>query len=297
MLILITGGTGSIGKKLIEKLQNSGYRLRILSRKKTESEASASGNFEYIKGNLENSDNLDKAVENADGVIHLAGITHTNDFKMYFKINAEGTKNLTEACRRKGVKKFIYISSRTACEEGGAYAQSKLLAEKIVKESGLDWTILRPSEVYGTKEKEAISRLISIVKKSLFVPIIGNGRYLLSPVYIDDLVQSILSALKNNSSIKKTYIIAGPEELTYVELVDKISKILGVKRIKIFIPVIFFKLLAFLFGFLGSNTLVRDQIPRLLCKKSADISSAKQELNFNPRTVENGIKIIINNKQ
>lgn len=291
MLILITGATGSIGKKLTDKLRNSGYRLRILARKIDDGNISG-GNIEYSKGSLEDAQSLNKAASGADIVIHLAGITHTNEEALYFKINTEGTKNLINACQNNGVKKFIYISSRTACEEGGSYAKSKLLAEKALRESDLDWVILRPSEIYGAGGKEAISKLINIIQKSAFVPIIGNGQYLLSPVHADDLIQSILAILKNNAYSKKIYTIAGPEEFTYSELVDKISKIAGVKRIKIFIPLSVFEFLAFVFYIFKKDIFVRDQIPRLICEKSSDIAPAKKELRFNPRTLEEGIKLI-----
>lgn len=291
MTVLITGGTGSIGKKLTVRLKNSGLGIRVLARKLS---AENDNGTSYIKGDLEKTESLDKAVADpVDTVIHLAGITHTHNSQLYYEINAEGTKNLIKACQKKGVKRFIYVSSRAACPEGGAYARSKLLAEKTVKESGLDWTILRPSEVYGMENKEGVSGLINIVRKSPFVPVIGNGRYSLNPVFADDLAQSIAAALKNKASFKKTYTIAGPQELTYNELTDKISQILGVKRIKIFIPLILLEICAHLFHLLGINALVYDQIPRLLCKKSADISLARKDLNFNPRTVEEGIRKII----
>lgn len=295
MLVLITGASGSIGKKLTNKMQNSGYRLRILTRKNNANESSS--NIEYVKGDLEDQGSLDKATAGIDAVIHLAGITHTNDRGSYFRINTEGTKNLIKACQNNNVKRFIYISSRSACPEGGAYAESKYLAENFLEKTSLDWTILRPAEVYGTKEKEAISGLINIVRKNPFVPVIGNGQYLLSPIYVDDVIVSIIAALKTNASIKKTYIISGPEELTYNNLIDKISRMLGARRIKIPIPVAVFKLLAVLFYFFGMNILVRDQIPRLLCKKSADISPARRDLDFNPMPIEEGIKILISSKK
>lgn len=287
MLVLITGATGAVGKKLIEKLQNSDHKIRILTRKIS---TERYRNIEYIRGDLDDMASLNKAVNNIDAVIHLAGITHTNDFGLYFKINTEGIKNLIKACQNNNIKRFIYISSRTACEEGGAYAQSKLLAEKALKESNLDWIIIRPSEVYGAGKKETISKLINIIQKSPVVPVIGNGRYLLSPIYVDDLVQSILAVIEKNQYSKKIYTIAGPEEFTYSELIDKISEILGVKRVKIFIPLSVFRFLAFLFYIFKKDIFVRDQIPRLLCEKSADITLAKKELNFNPRTIEAGIK-------
>lgn len=288
MLILLTGGTGSIGKQLTDELMKSGYNLRILSRN---SSAKERKNIEYISGDLNNIESLASAVKGVDAIIHLAGITHTNDTKLYYAINTEGTRNLIKACQINNANRFIYISSRTACLEGGAYAKSKYIAEELVKASGLKWTILRPSEVYGAEKKEAIENLAAMIKKYPVIPIIGNGRYSLSPVHIDDLVQCIIAALNNNASFGKTYTVAGPEEFTFNQIVDKISNIYHVKRVKIFIPITLLKFIAFLFGILKMNTIVRDQIPRLLCKKSADISPAREDLKFNPRKIEEGLNL------
>ncbi len=287
MRILITGATGAIGRKLIAKLENTGYALRILARKKP---LFFSEKIEYSIGDLQNIKSLNKAANNIDIVIHLAGLTHSHNSRLYYAINTDGTKNLITACKSNDVKKIIHISSRTAGIEGGAYAHSKLLAEKIIISSGLNWMILRLSEVYGTSNKEMISRLLHIIKKSKFIPVIGAGDYLLSPIYIDDVIDVIVVILNNNSFTNKIYTISGPEIFTYNQLIDRLSRILKVERIKISVPVFFAKIIAFLFYLFKINMFVQDQIPRLLCKKPADIMLAKKELNFNPRTIEAGIK-------
>lgn len=287
MRILITGATGAIGRKLITGLENTSYVLRILARKKP---SFFSKKIECAIGNLQNIESLNKAVHNIDIVIHLAGLTHNHDSQLYYTVNTDGTKNLIAACKSNNVKKIIHISSRTAGVEGGAYAHSKLLAEKAVIVSNLDWIIIRLSEVYGANNKEMVSRLINIIKKNKFIPIIGTGVYLLSPVYIEDVIKVIITILNNNIYANKIYTISGPEVLTYNQLIDRLSKILKVKRNKIFIPVFFIKIMAFLFYLLKKDIFVQDQIPRLLCKKPSDITLAKKELNFNPRTIEAGIK-------
>lgn len=289
MRILITGATGIVGKKLLTELNRFSYDIRILTRKK-ENYAATSDNFEYAAGNLEDKNSLDNATRGIDTVIHLAAITHTNNQKLYYQINIEGTKNLLRAAEKNGVKNFIFISSRVASIEGGAYAHSKLLAEEAVKSSQLNWIILRPAEIYGAGEKEAVSKLIHIIKNNKFIPIIGNGQYSLSPVYIDDIIECIAEILQKNSYSKKTYTLAGPEEFTFTELTDKISKVLKVKRIKIFIPIFSLKALAFFFYLAKSDIIVEDQIPRLLCAKSSDISLAKKDLNFHPRSIVEYIK-------
>ena len=149
MRILITGGTGIIGKKLTGKLKELDYELRLLVFK-SELENIKNGNLEIAVGDLSDPASLRQATSEVDIVIHLAAITHTNNQELYLKVNTEGTKNLIRACEDNQVTKFIFVSSRTASEEGGAYAYSKLLAEKEVEQSKLDWVILRIAEVYWT---------------------------------------------------------------------------------------------------------------------------------------------------
>jgi len=290
MNIFITGSSGVIGKKLLSRLKKDGHQLSILVRKK-ENEPADNSSVKIFVGDLMDSSSLETATRGIDAVIHLAGITHTNNFQLYYDINANGTKNLIEACEKNRVKKFIYISSRAANAEGGAYARSKLLAEEEVKKSSIPWIILRPGEVYGAGEKEAVSRLMRIIQKNTFIPILGNGNYQLSPVYVDDVIEAIAASM-NEKVVNKTYTICGPREVTYNELVDIISNQLHVKKIKIRIPIFSLQCLAWIFYIIKKDIFVRDQIPRLLSEKPSDISEAVRDLHFHPKSIEEGFGLI-----
>ena len=284
MKILITGASGGIGKILIKKLIKAGFDdLVILSRGKSKFEET-----EKLKiriGNLDNFNSLDKALKNIDIIIHLAGITHTKKTKKYFQINTEGTKNLLQAAEKNFVKKFIFVSSRAASEVGGAYAYSKLLAEQMVKKYKFSWIILKPAEVYGAKNDEAVQKLINKIKKSYFIPVPRKGEFELSPVFVDDVVAVIINSiqtLKNNTS----YILAGANSFSYKNLVNLIARACNKKIKIIYVPIFILKIIAFVFP----RLLVSDQIPRLLVKKSDDISLAREYLNFNPRNFKEWVK-------
>ena len=291
MRILVTGASGAIGKKLIYKLKRlPKYKITVLSRL---SESDDSHSVNHLVGDLTNLDDLYQATLNIDIVLHLAGITHTNEQNLYYSINFDGTKNLVKACQKNKIKKFIFLSSRTASYEGGAYAKSKLLAEKEVEKSGLDWVILKPAEVYGAAESDVVYRLIKLVRQSNYVPVIGHGRYLLSPVFIDDVVDAILKTIQQDNAIGKKYILAGPEEFSYTEMIDRLSIFFNVKRVKVYVPLFLIKFLAFIFFIFKKDDFVRDQVPRLICKKSADIFLAQHDLGFNPRNFETGINSLL----
>jgi len=225
-------------------------------------------------------------------VIHLAALTHSSDRDDYFKVNAEGTKNLIEVCQRNKVSRFIYMSSGAAHPKGGAYSESKLAAERWVREStGLCWTILRPREVYGTGGREGINQLIRWVQRLPVIPVIGNGCYSMSPVYIDDVVSATVGAVFQTDAIQDTFDLAGPEDLAFVALIDRLSAYFSVRVTKLFIPVFFVQGVVSLLKAVKVNTLVPDQIPRLLCDKSYPENPEISLLNYRPRNLEEGLRM------
>ncbi len=279
MRILITGASGAIGKKIIEKLMEQNQpELLVLSREKSEI---FSRGVMARTGDLLDPESLNAACEGIDIVIHAAGLTHSSDQQAYFSVNLKGTENLLRAAKTNGVKKFVFISSRTASENGGAYAESKLQAEKAVSDSGLEAVILSLSEVYGSG-KGAIEGLINSVKKSSFIFIPGKGEFELCPVFIDDAVQAIAAAAITDKKLLQKYIIAGPKCFSYLRLVEKLEDIFRKKIKKFFIPLFFIKIVSVMFPVI----IVRDQIPRLAVKKPSDISLASRDLNFYPRGIE-----------
>ena len=153
----------------------------------------------------------------------------------------------------------------------------------------MKWIILRPSEVYGQRAGP-INRLISWIQRCIFVPVIGSGQSKLSPVFIDDVVSAIALSIFNQELENETIVLAGPEELTYDELVDRVAVYFGVKRFKLHLPADLIKFGAMVTSRLGINTLVPDQIPRLLCKKSYGIDLAREKLDYSPRSLEESIK-------
>ena len=287
MKILITGGTGLIGTKLVNQLTQRSHEITLLVRP-NESVKRLNG-ITYIEGDITDISSLNTIVQPFDAVIHLAGLTHSPKKSEYFRINTEGTQNLLSACAKAGVKHFIYISSRTASVTGGAYAHSKLLAEQAVETSTIPWTILQPAEVYGTSDREAIDKLITMIKNKKIIPIIGDGSYELAPVHVDDVVQAITACIGNTATIGKKYIIAGPESLSFTELINHIAKHYDVKARTIHLPLFIIKPAIALAGILIPRLIVPDQLPRMLCLKSADISAARRDLNFTPQTIQNGL--------
>ena len=285
--ILVTGASSEMGSSLIrELLNNSGLKIRAMVHR---SPVNIHG-CEIRPGDLKKSDLLVKALFGIDTVVHIAALTKSTRELDYFEVNVRGTQNLIDASLDCGVKKIIYISSAAASLHGGGYSRSKLEAEQRIIKSGMQWVILRPSEVYGQRAGDSINQLIHWVQNYFFVPVIGVGSCKLSPVFIEDVVPAMALAIFNEELENKTIVLAGPEELTYDDLVDRIATYFGVKRFKLYLPEGLIRLGIMVISKLGMNFVVPDQIPRLLCNKSFRIDLAKEKLGYSPRILEEGIK-------
>ena len=285
--ILVTGASSEMGSSLIrELLNNSGLKIRAMVHR---SPVNIHG-CEIRPGDLKKSDLLVKALFGIDTVVHIAALTKSTRELDYFEVNVRGTQNLIDASLDCGVKKIIYISSAAASLHGGGYSRSKLEAEQRIIKSGMQWVILRPSEVYGQRAGDSINQLIHWVQNYFFVPVIGVGSCKLSPVFIEDVVPAMALAIFNEELENKTIVLAGPEELTYDDLVDRIATYFGVKRFKLYLPEGLIRLGIMIISKLGINFVVPDQIPRLLCNKSFRIDLAKEKLGYSPRILEEGIK-------
>ena len=285
MNLLITGASSTLGKNLTSELLKTGkFSIRLLEHHSPVSNE----NCEVFKGDLQDIDNLVNACAGVDIVIHLAALTHSSSSKSYFNINVVGTENLLAACQKNKVKRFIFVSSSAASEKGGEYGVSKLRGEEKVKRSSLDWVILRPSEIYGPNMEEGIGKLISWIKKFPVIPVIGDGSYFLSPVYVDDIINIMVEIIKDNLFIKETLNLCGPEKMTMNELVDRLARIHKVQRKKMFFPIWFVRLgIAFL-SIVKPDVIFSDQVPRLLCDKDRTINKTQAIIPYNPRKIEEG---------
>jgi nucleoside-diphosphate-sugar epimerase len=289
MKILITGASSTLGNNLTsELLKTEQFSIRLLKHKSSV----RIENCEVFQGDIQDIDSLTKACSDIDTVVHLAAITHSSSGKAYFEINEDGTKSLIAACKEKNVRRFVFVSSAAASEEGGDYGVSKLRCEELVRKSGLDWVILRPSEVYGVKMEEGIGKLIAWVEKFPIIPVIGDGSYFLSPVSVDDVVQVIAEILRDDSVKRETLNLCGPEKMTMTELIDRLARIQKVKVRKIFLPIWFVRLGITVLSIFNSSLAFSDQIPRLLCRKDQSIDKTQAIIAYNPRKIEEVLSLL-----
>ncbi len=279
MRVFVTGASSDIGLKIIKLLVTEGHKAICLSRQA----GFEIENAKILCGGLEDSERFAKYLKDIDLVIHAAAVTHTDHPDDYMKINFEGTKKLVSLAETHGAKRFIFISTRAIGLEGGGYAASKFLAEESVRDSRLNWVILRLSEVYGTNKNQGIDALIKLVLKNRIVPIIGNGQYEFSPVLVDDVVEVIFRLTQHDEISSKCYTICGPETFSMNELISELCRFHSLNRIRFHVPVFVVKMALRLKRFFPFPfNLTRDQIQRLQIPKDSDFSAAKRDLDFCP---------------
>lgn len=289
-MILVTGATGFVGANLVKELSKT-QKIRCLVRRGV----NLGKNIELVKGDLRNADSLEEATKNVSTVIHLAAIIKSNKKEEFERINVKGTKNLVNACRKNGVKRFVHMSSYDAVyKDKSDYAFSKWGSENVVKNSGLNYVIIRPMVIYGKGDKENLGMLFNMIKKYPFAPVIGNGNYKLQPVYIEDLVKVLIKCL-DLDKVNKTYFVAGPEALTFNEIIDKTSELLSKKTIKLHVPLSILKILLKPYEMLSKNPAITYKKLLLVTEnKTCSISETIKDFGFKPISFEEGVKKTLN---
>lgn len=278
----ITGASGFFGGVLLQKLlaDDPSLRLTLLEhRRKIIVEERYRDRVTTLVGGLE----ARYALDGVDTVIHLAATTHAKDRDLYRVTNTEGTKKLLGLAKDSGVKHFIYVSTTALGDSCGAYGASKLDAEKAVRQSGIPYTIVRLSEVYGGESHEGIERLIGVTRSFSVIPYVMNT--FLAPVYVDDALAALSSAI-HHSPENKTYVIAGPERLSFSQVIENIALAFGKKVLCVPIPQVFLRITGRMLSFLSAP----DQVERLICEKDYDSHLAVQDLGFLPRSFREGLQ-------
>jgi len=241
MMILITGATGYIGRHLVSRLVAQGERPRCLVRNiKRAASILPAGTLEFVQGDTTSPASLETAVQGVDTIVHAAFITADQKQSAgnhYQETNVQGTANLVEAAKKAGVKRIIVISGLgTKPDKPGSYMQGRYLAEKMVKESGLDWTIIQPSVLFG-KDAPFIKGLTDLIRTAPVVPLIGGGKVMFQPIYVEDVVTVIIKVLQEPERTKnKTYTIGGPAYYSFTQVIDALLQAMHKKRIKVPTP-------------------------------------------------------------
>lgn len=253
MKVLVTGGTGFIGTRLIEQLRNTGHDVRCVAKDRLNISVLQSLNVEVVLGDLNNGIGWDSILADVDCIYHLAGVTRAKNSKEYYEGNYLATKRFVEICKYYCTKlqRFVYVSSLAAVGPSfdghpvtesslyhpvSHYGKSKMLGEIEVHSAAdrLPITIIRPSAVYGPRERDMFEYMRMILKG--FQLLIGFDKKLLSLIHSDDLVEGILTASNSSRTVGETYFLGSEESYSTDEIGDAIASAVRRTPLKIRVP-------------------------------------------------------------
>lgn len=247
-MILLTGGTGYVGSHLLARLRRRDEPVRVLVRDPSKYQHLQSGNVELVKGDVTDGASLHSVMAGVTTVIHLVAIIRERPGGITFqRINYGGTINVVDAAKAAGVGRFVHQSALGAhANPKLPYFDTKYRAEQYVRSSGLDYTILQPSVVFGEGD-EFVNKLADLIRKPLFVlpapivPVVGDGSTPFSPVYIGDFVEAVVGVLDDPTTIGQTFELGGPRRITYEQMMEELMQVTGIRRFKLHVPVALMK--------------------------------------------------------
>ena len=289
-MILVTGGTGFVGSHLVPRLVESGYEVRCLVRSWAKAEALKACGVELVLGDVTNPKSLKQAMPGVETVIHLVAILRESKGATFNGVNVGGTKNVILAALSSGVKRLIHIGALGANSNPRyRYIYSKWQGEEAVRSSKLDFTILAPSVMFGagcgfTKE------LIGSIKMVPFLaPIPGSGKTRFQPIWVEDLVSCVLQALGGEKS-RQTCALGGPEHLTYEQMLDAIMDTLGMKRIKVHLPLPLMRPAVMVMEkVLSSPPVTSGELRQLEVDNITDLDAVERQFGFKPLAFSQGL--------
>jgi NADH dehydrogenase len=291
MQVLVTGGTGFVGRAIVNELLRNGHAVHLLIRSQRQPPSS---NVQLHPGNILDANSL-RLPPGLDAIIHLVGIISEVGEQTFENVHTRGTENMIAAAKRADVKRFIQMSALgTKPNAVARYHRSKWSAEELVRQSGLDWTIFRPSIIYGPGDG-FVNLFANIIRRSPFVPIIGNGRTRFQPIPVECVASAFVQSLTEPRSIGQTFDLAGPEVFTLNEIVDLILAAMNRKRIKLHLPLSIARIQAALMEFVFAGLLRkapplnRDQVTMLQEDNVGDGRAARELFNLQPGRFGDGI--------
>ena len=237
MTVLVTGGTGFVGPKVVHALRAQGREVRALVRDPARAAQLAGWGAELVTGDVTDPASLRAAADGCTQVVHLVAIIkgRPQDFE---RVMTQGTKDLVAASKAAGVERFVLMSALGASETTKdlvPYFASKWAMEQEVTRSGLEYTIFRPSFVFGN-DGGALPTFVKQVRYSPVVTVIGSGVQNIQPIWVDDVAEYFARGVDLPQAANRTFELGGPDVVTWNELYLRIAKVLGKRRRLVHVP-------------------------------------------------------------
>ena len=281
MRVSVIGGTGFVGGYLVDALLDAGYEPALLVRPGSESKVRRAGDCRITTGELSSADDIAVSLNGCDTVIYNVGILRENRRQAvtFEELHFRSAVRVIDAAREAGVRRILFMSANGIRRPGTAYQETKLRAEEYLESSGLDYTILRPSVIFGDPRgnMEIATQLLRDMIR-LPIPAVAfhsglhpaKGPVLMSPVHVRDVADAFVRSLDDESTIGRCYELGGPEVLSWTGMLRRIAAAVDKKKIILPMPIGFMKIGAALFDWLPFFPVTRDQLTMLAQGNVAD---------------------------
>jgi uncharacterized protein YbjT (DUF2867 family) len=236
MTVLITGGTGFVGPKVVHALRAAERPVRVLARRPEKQEQLSAWGCEIVQGDMTDATSLRRAVDDCEAVVHLVALAPFADPRATRRVMEQGTRDLVAASVEANVRRFVLMSAlgiREDTKDLTAYNHAKWDEEQAVQESGLEHTIFRPSFVFG-RDGGLLPGLLRLTRWSPVTPVPSARR--LQPIWVDDVAAYFARALEIGTNANGTWELAGPDQVTWSELLERLRRIAGKRRLAFQMP-------------------------------------------------------------
>jgi NADH dehydrogenase len=251
-VILVTGGTGFVGHRVVHALRAREQPVRALVRDRARGRELESWGVALVEGDMANAGSLARAVEGCDAVIHLVAIRQGRP-EQFQRIMVDGTRFLVSAAEEAGVRRFVHMSALGTSEETKdlvPYYGAKWQQEQIVTGSQLEWVIFRPSFIFG-RQGGILPTFRRIAKLSPVTPVIGAGRQRIQPIWVDDVAAFLAAAVDDPQAAGRIFELGGPDAVSWNEFWGRLKHALGIRRPTVHVPL----------GFMRMNAALTERLP------------------------------------
>jgi uncharacterized protein YbjT (DUF2867 family) len=251
-VILVTGGTGFVGRHVVHALRAAENDVRVLVRDRRKGARVEGWGATLAEGDVTDAGSLSAAAEGCDTVVHLVAIRQGKE-EQFRRVMVEGTRDLLAAARAAGVGRFVQMSALGTSEEAKdlvPYYRAKWETEQLVEASGIPHVIFRPSFVFGT-DGGILPTFVKLARLAPVTPIIGSGRQRIQPIWVDDVAEYFARAVDLDAASGRTFELGGPDVVSWNEFWERLKRARRSRRPSVHVPVRLMRL----------NALVTERLP------------------------------------
>ena len=293
MRVVVAGGTGFIGREVVRRLLAAGHEVAVTTRDPQKDPFD--GRVRLEQAFAGDAATLGKAFTGADVVVHAIQfpnhpVEDPSKGRTYLEVDGKGTEIAARTAKRVGVRRFVYVSGAGAGQgRPQPWFVAKDRAEAAIRESGLEHAILRPSWIYGPRDR-SMNKFVTFVRYLPAVPVIGDGKTHVDPIHVDDVAHALADAAVRDDATALTLDLGGPERLTMDEIIRTVATVMGRRRLLLHHPPRLMKRLVWPMRFLPSPPLSPDAIDFITTEVPLDPKPAMDYFGFPFRRLAEGLR-------